>query len=107
MSLVRLPFDITSSMLLESVSICIDIGCLRTNSNCLRIANASSNRSAKEITSAESTEHATRRDLYDLHETGIALWFSSVKRIMRPSCDDKSALLANAASLHAVIFNEL
>ena len=75
-SLVRLPFDIMSNMLLESVLMCYGIGCLRTNSNCLWIARASSNRSAKAITSADSTGRATRSDLYDLYETGLALWLS-------------------------------
>ena len=80
---------------------------LKTYFNCLRIASASSNRSAKAITSTDSTEHTTRRDLYDLYETGIALWFSSVKRTIPPSWDDNSPLLANSASLYAVIFSEL
>ena len=86
---------------------CTGIGCLKTNSNFLRMAGASSNRSAKVITSADSTEREMHRDLHDLYETGIAVWLSSVKRTMRPSCDDKSILLANAASLYAVILNEL
>ena len=92
-------------MLLEPVSISTGTGRIKTNSNCLRIASASSNRSAKAITSGDSTERATRRDLYDLCETGTALWLSSVKRTMRPSCDDKEALLANTASLYAVILS--
>ena len=86
---------------------CTGIVCLRTSYDSLQIASASSNRSAKAITSTDITERATCRDLYDLYETGIALWLSSVKRTMRLSCDDKSALLANAASLYAVILNEL
>ena len=45
--------------------------------------------------------------LFDLYETGIGLWLSSVKRTMRPSCGDLSALLANVASICAVFFNEL
>ena len=68
-----------------------------TAPQCTRIS-ASSNRSAKAITSADSVERATRRDLYDLYETGIALWLSSAKRTMRPSYDDKLAFVANAAS---------
>ena len=106
-SLVRLPFDVLSSMFLDSVSMCTGIGCLRTNPNCLRIESASSNSSGKAITSVGSMERATRRDLYDLYETGIALWLLSVKRSMRPSCDDRSALLANAVSQYAVILSEL
>ena len=91
-SFVRLTLDIISNMLLESVSTCTGLCCLRTNSYYLRIASASSNRSAKAITSADNTERATRPDLYDFYETGIALWLSSVKRNMCLSCDDKSAL---------------
>ena len=106
-SLVLLPFDIMSNMLLESLSTCTGIGCLKTNSNGLRIASASSNTSAKATTSANSTERATHRDFYYLYETCIALWLSSVRKTMRISCDDKSALLANAASLYAVILSEL
>ena len=71
-SLVQLPFDIISNMLLESVSMCTGIGCLRTNSNFLRIASASSNRFAKAITSAVCTECATRRDLYGLYVSKYA-----------------------------------
>ena len=104
---MQLPFDIFSSMLLESASIFTSICCLRTNSNCSRIASASSNSSAKAITSADSTKRATRRDLYDLYETGIALWYSSVKTTKSPSCDDESALLENAASLFAIILYDL
>ena len=65
-SLVRLPFDIMSNMLLESVNMCTDIDCLKTSSNCLRIACESSSRSAKAIISADTTECATRSSLYDL-----------------------------------------
>ena len=36
----------------------------RTNSNCLQIASALSNKSAKAVISADSTERATRCDLY-------------------------------------------
>ena len=104
---VRLIFDIMSNMLLESVSICTGISCLRTSSNCLRIASASSNRSAKEITSADNTEHVTRRDLNDFYEICIALWLLTLKRIMSPSCDDRSTLLENTASLCTVNLNEL
>ena len=75
------------------------IGCLRTNSSCLRIASASSNRSAKAKTSADSTERATHRDLYELYKTNIALWLLSVKNTVHSSCNVESALLANAASL--------
>ena len=85
---------------------CSGIGCLKTNSNCLKIASASSNRSSKAITWADSRERATRRDLYDLYETGIALYLSSFKRTMRPSCDLQLALLANEASQYAMILNE-
>ena len=80
------------------------IGCLRANPNCLQTPSASSNRSAKSITSADSNERAKRRDLY---ETGIALWLSSVRRTVRQSCDDNSALLANAAPLYAGIRYDL
>ena len=73
-SLMRLPFDMMSSILFVFVSICTGIGFLRANSYCLRIESASSNRSAKAITLADNTERATRRDLNDLYETGIALW---------------------------------
>ena len=86
---------------------CTGIGCLKTNSNCLWIASASSSRSTKAITSVESTERATRLNLYELYKTGIVLWISSVQRTICQSCDDKSALLTNAASLYAVILNEL
>ena len=92
---------------LESVNMCTGIDCFGANSDCLRSASASSNRSGKAITSPDSTEPSTRRDLYDLYKTGIELWLSSVKRNMRPSCDDKSALLSNAASRYAVILSEL
>ena len=88
-SIVRPPFDIMLNMLLVSVIICTGICCLKTSSHCLRISSASSNRSAKAITSVDSTERATRRDLYDLYETGIALCLSSVKRTMRSGCDNK------------------
>ena len=86
---------------------CTGIGCLRMNSNCLRIASASSNRSAKAITLSDSTERATSRDLYNIDETGIALWLSSVKETMRSNCDDNSALLANATPLNEVTLSEL
>ena len=79
---------------------CTGIGCLKMNYNCLRIASVSLNKSAKAITAADSTERATHRDLYDLYDTAIALWLSSVNRSIRPSWDGKSALLANAASLY-------
>ena len=106
-SLVRPPFDIISSMLLELVNMCTGVGCLKKNPNCLRIAIASSNRSAKVITSADSMERATRSDLYELYEASIALWLSSVKKTICPGWDEKSALLANEVSLYAVILNEL
>ena len=86
---------------------CTDLGCLRKNSNCLRIATGPSNRSPKATTSADSTERAIRHDLYDFYETVIALWLSSVKRTMRPNCDDKSALLSYAPSLYAVILSKM
>ena len=47
LSLVWLPFDKMSHMLLKSVKICTGIACLKTNSNCLRISSESSNRSAR------------------------------------------------------------
>ena len=65
-SLVRLLLYIMSNRLWDSINICTGIGCIETNSNCLGIANASLNKSAKAITSADSTERATRHDLYDL-----------------------------------------
>ena len=68
---------------------CTGIGRLRTNSNCLRITSASSNIFAKAVTLAESTERATRLDLYDFYETDIVLWLLSVKKSIRPICDDK------------------
>ena len=104
---MQLHFDIMSNMILDSVSTSTGVGCLKTNSNCLWTARASSNRSAKAITSADNTENATRHDFYDLYETGIPLWLSSVRRTMRTDCDNKSAILANSASPHVVIPNEL
>ena len=77
--------DILLGRLWESANICTGISCLHTNSICLRIASESSNKFAKAITSAESTKLATRRDLYDLYETGIELLFSSASRNIRPS----------------------
>ena len=68
---MRLSLDIMPNKLLESVDICTGIGCLNTNSICLRIASASSNKSAKAITSVDSMKCATCRDLCDLQETGI------------------------------------
>ena len=68
---MRLPLDIMSNMPLLPVNICTGIDCLKTNFNCLRIASASSNRSAKAITSVDNRARATRRDLYDLYEAGI------------------------------------
>ena len=59
------------------------------------------------MTSADSKERTMRRNLYDLYEIDMELWSSSVKKTIRPRCQDKSALLANAASLYAVILNEL
>ena len=59
--------------------------CLKKNSHFLRVESVSSNKSAKAITSADSTERATSRDLYDLYHTGIELLLSSVKRTIRPS----------------------
>ena len=82
------------------------IGSLKTNSNWLRIPSALSNRSAKVRTSADSTKCATRRDLCDLYMTSTALWLLSDKNTIRPSCDDKSALSANATSLSAVTLKE-
>ena len=61
----------------------------------------------KAITSADNTERVMRLDLYDLYDTGATLLVASVRRITRPSCDDKSALLAKAASLYATIRSEL
>ena len=86
---------------------CTGISCLKTSSYCLRIASASSNRSSKTITLADNSERATGPNLYDLYETGIALQLSPVMRTMRPRRDDKSTLLANAASVYAVILNDL
>ena len=57
----------------KSVNICTSNGCLKKNSNCLRIASESSKKFAKAITSADNKEHATGRDLYDLCETDIEL----------------------------------
>ena len=37
----------------------------------------------------------------------MELLFSSVKRTIFTKCEDMSALLANAASLYAIILNEL
>ena len=73
-----------SNKLMESVNICTDIG-YHKSFNFLRIANESSNKYVEAITSADSTERATRRDLYNLYETGIALWSSSLNRTIRPS----------------------
>ena len=85
LSPVRLSLDVLSDRLLESVNICTGISYLNTNSNCSQIASTSSNKSAKTITSADSTEHATRRDLYDLQDTGTALWLSYVNMTILPS----------------------
>ena len=59
------------------------------------------------MTSADNTEWATRRDLYGLYDTDIALLDTSVRRIIRTSCEDKSLLFANAASLYAMTRNVL
>ena len=67
---------------------------------------ASSERSAKAIASADNTVRATRLDLHDLYDTGTALLVASVRRTMRPSAEDKSALLAKAASLYTTICSE-
>ena len=92
---------------MESVYMWAGIGCFNMNSNWFRIASASSNKSAKAITSPDKTDCATRRDLYDLYQTGMEYWLSSVWRNIRLGCDDESTLLASAASLYAVICNEL
>ena len=107
LSLARLPFDMMLSMLLKSVSTCTCIGCLKTNSNRFRIESASSNRSEKAIISVESTKRAMCRDLYKLYETGIASWKSSFKKNTGSIWYHKSALLANVASLYAIIRNSL
>ena len=73
------------------------------NTSCLRMSSASSERPAKAITSAEDIERAMRLDSYDLYDTDMALLVAPVRRIMRPSCEDKSALLAYAASLCAKV----
>ena len=65
-SLVRPPLDIVSNKLLESLKICNGIVYLKTNFNCLRIASASSKKSANAIISPDNTERVTHRDLYDL-----------------------------------------
>ena len=70
------------------------------NSNCFRIASASSVKSANAMNSIENTERATRRDLYDLYETGITLLDTSVRSTILQSCENKSILLADAASLY-------
>ena len=62
-SLVRLPLDITSNILVGSINICSGIGCLKTSFICLQTASASSNKSAKAITPADYTTRATIRDL--------------------------------------------
>ena len=46
-----------------------------------------------------TAKRATCLDLYDLNETGIALLDISMRSNIRPSCEDKSILFANAASL--------
>ena len=84
-SLVRPPLHTVSNKLLESVDMCTGNGFLKVNSNCLQIESAPSNKSAKAITSADSMERATRRDLYDLQETSLELWLSSVNRTIHPS----------------------
>ena len=71
------------------------------NPNCFRIVSASSVRYANAMISADSSERATRRDLYGLYETGIALLDMSVRGNIRPSCEDKSILFANVTSLYA------
>ena len=63
------------------------------NSGSLRVARASSDRSARAMASADITEQTMRLDKYDLYDTGIALLIASARMMMRPSCEDKSALL--------------
>ena len=58
-------------------------------------------RSANAMTSADNVEGATLLDLYDLHETGLALLDNSIRCTIRPNCEDKSTWFANAASLCA------
>ena len=105
--LVRLPLDIISNRLFESVNICTGIGCFKINSSCLRIARASSNKPENTMTSADSTDREIRLDLYDLYETGTALLEMSVSNTMHPSLYDELALLAKAALLHATTRREL
>ena len=100
-SLALIPLDMMSKRILESVRIWTGTGRFKMNSNCFRFASASSVRSASAMTSADNTERATRRDLYELYETGIALLDTSVRSTIDPSCKDKPMLLANAASLYA------
>ena len=76
------------------------------NSSYLQIERVSSERSANAMTSAGSTERDMFLELYDLCDTGIALLDASVERVMRPGCEDKSALLAKVASLYATTHSE-
>ena len=64
-SFMQPPLDTMSNKFLDSVYVCTGIGCLETNYIYLRIASASSNKSAKAITSADITERVTHCDLYD------------------------------------------
>ena len=52
------------------------------------------------MSSADNTERATRRNLYDLYVNDIALLGMSVRSAIRPSCEDKSIFLAGAALLY-------
>lgn len=63
---------------------------------CERNAKASSNTSASAITFADNTERVTLRDLKLLNTMRIAASLSSIRRIMWPSWDFSSWLLANA-----------
>ena len=62
----QIPLHTESNKLLVLANIYTDIDCPKTNKNFLWITNASSNKSAKAITSADNTERAKRRDLYEL-----------------------------------------
>ena len=88
-SLLGLPLAMIPKRLLKSVSICTAMIRPSMNSICLQMASTSSDRSAKAITSADSTDHAIHLDLYELYDSDMALFIASVLSTIRPSCDDR------------------
>ena len=87
------PVAIMSNDPLLSVSRYNGTGCFGIVRSSEASARATSNMSLNGINLPAIDKHTTRRDLYDLSKIGTGLLLASKARTIRPSWEDKSALL--------------